>query len=175
MDFGPRDDEGRPCKACFSFEDMLRMMGKKKAADRRNGEAQNKTAGDEPSTSSSSSADGRRTDCPLDKDELGRSTWNLMHSMSVYYPKEPTEQQKTVMGQTIDGISKTYPCDHCAADFRADLRAHPPLLNSRDAFARWMCEAHNRVNVKLGKERFDCSRVMERWRDGWRDGSCENN
>jgi FAD-linked sulfhydryl oxidase len=35
-----------------------------------------------------------------------------------------------------------------------------------------MCEAHNRVNEKLGKEKFDCTKTFERWKDGWRDGSC---
>ena len=36
-----------------------------------------------------------------------------------------------------------------------------------------MCEMHNRVNVKLGKPEFDCSKVFQRWRDGWEDGSCD--
>ena len=36
-----------------------------------------------------------------------------------------------------------------------------------------MCEAHNRVNLKLGKKLFDCNKVMERWYDGWSDGSCD--
>ena len=67
-----------------------------------------------------------------------------------------------------------YPCAPCAEDFRADLRAHPPDVSSSAGFARWMCGAHNRVNVKLGKPEFDCSRVFERWRDGWKDGSCDS-
>lgn len=29
------------------------------------------------------------------------------------------------------------------------------------------------VNRKLGKPDFDCSLVDERWRDGWKDGSCD--
>ncbi|KAK6030227.1 hypothetical protein OSTOST_03649, partial [Ostertagia ostertagi] len=33
----------------------------------------------------------RYDQCPPDKDELGRSTWNLLHTMSVYYPEKPTE------------------------------------------------------------------------------------
>jgi mitochondrial FAD-linked sulfhydryl oxidase len=37
-----------------------------------------------------------------------------------------------------------------------------------------MCDMHNRVNTKLGKQLFDCDRVMERWYDGWKDGSCDS-
>jgi len=36
-----------------------------------------------------------------------------------------------------------------------------------------MCEAHNMVNRKLEKPLFDCSKVNERWRDGWADGHCD--
>ena len=34
------------------------------------------------------------------------------------------------------------------------------------SLGRWMCEAHNEVNRKLGKGEFDCSRWEERWRTG---------
>ena len=48
-----------------------------------------------------------------------------------------------------------------------------PRVEGRDALGRWMCEAHNDVNRKLGKREFDCSRWEERWRTGWKDGSCD--
>lgn len=44
---------------------------------------------------------------------------------------------------------------------------------SREEFGRWMCEAHNGVNRKLGKKEFDCERWEERWRTGWKDGRCD--
>lgn len=131
----------------------------------------------------------RRKDCPVDKDELGRSTWNLLHTMTVYYPEKPTVDEKKAMKDTIESLSKvgvfnwnsfflyiflqTYPCPHCAEDFRKDIKEHPIELSSRGKLATWMCEMHNRVNEKLGKSLFDCSKVMERWYDGWRDGSCD--
>ncbi len=45
-------------------------------------------------------------------------------------------------------------------------------VGSRDEFGRWMCEAHNEVNQKLGKNVFDCNKWGERWRTGWKDGRC---
>lgn len=53
------------------------------------------------------------------------------------------------------------------------LQTHPPQVQSRTEFTRWMCEMHNEVNERLGKELFDCSKVDQRWRDGWKDGSCD--
>jgi len=53
------------------------------------------------------------------------------------------------------------------------LQTHPPDTSSRHNFSQWMCHTHNDVNRRLGKEEFDCSRVDERWLDGWKDGSCD--
>lgn len=48
-----------------------------------------------------------------------------------------------------------------------------PRLGGRGEFGTWMCEAHNEVNRKLGKEEFDCRFWEERWRTGWKDGRCD--
>jgi hypothetical protein len=37
---------------------------------------------------------------------------------------------------------------------------------NRKEIEQWMCEMHNEVNQRLGKEQFDCKRVRERWKDG---------
>lgn len=50
-----------------------------------------------------------RSDCPVDKDELGRSTWNLLHTMSVYYPEEPSGEERETMSRTLDCLSKVNP------------------------------------------------------------------
>jgi len=36
-----------------------------------------------------------------------------------------------------------------------------------------MCQQHNVVNRKLGKPEFDCRKVLERWKDGPKDGRCD--
>lgn len=48
-----------------------------------------------------------------------------------------------------------------------------PDTRTRASFSQWLCRLHNEVNRKLGKPDFDCSKVDERWRDGWKDGSCD--
>lgn len=49
----------------------------------------------------------------------------------------------------------------------------PIQTQSQSQLSQWLCRIHNKVNVKLGKPVFDCSKVNERWRDGWLDGSCD--
>lgn len=48
-----------------------------------------------------------------------------------------------------------------------------PDTSTRASLTQWLCRLHNEVNRKLGKPDFDCSKVDERWRDGWKDGSCD--
>ena len=66
------DSSGKPCKACFSVEDMMKMSKKfsEKGNDKgSDGEINLKTV-------EKVAEDRRAKQCPVDKDELGRSTWN---------------------------------------------------------------------------------------------------
>ena len=53
------------------------------------------------------------------------------------------------------------------------MKTDPPKVGTREDFAQWMCEMHNAVNKRMGKPVFECSKVDERWRDGWKDGHCD--
>ncbi|KAH9845814.1 FAD-linked sulfhydryl oxidase ALR [Teratosphaeria destructans] len=111
---------------------------------------------------------------PPDVERLGRSTWTLLHTMTANYPTHPTPTQQSETKQFLTLFGKMYPCWSCAEDFRTWMReqGNEPRVSSREEFGRWMCEAHNAVNGKLGKGLFDCGRWEERWRTGWRDGRC---
>lgn len=111
-------------------------------------------------------------DCPLDRKSLGRNTWSLLHTMAAKYPVRPSSEDKENMKEFIRLMSILYPCSHCAQDFRRDIKESPPQLESRNALAFWFCDIHNKVNKKLNKPIFDCSKVDERWRTGPKDGSC---
>ncbi|GLV34771.1 Augmenter of liver regeneration [Carabus blaptoides fortunei] len=150
-----------PCRSCSSFSEYMKQSKKKYNA-----------AKEISKQNESKDIEIIREDCPLDKDQLGRSTWGFLHTMAARYPKKPNVQEKNDMTQFIHLFSKFYPCDICAADFREDLKTTPPKIDSQDSLSQWLCTMHNKVNIKLGKPEFDCSKVNERWRDGWLDGSC---
>lgn len=114
------------------------------------------------------------SDCPPDVEVLGTSAWTLLHSITATYPVQPSPQLQSETKTFIKTFSKLYPCWHCASDFQTWMKedGNAPRVSSREEFGRWMCEAHNAVNVKLGKEVFDCGKWEERWRTGWKDGRC---
>ncbi|GLH09677.1 Protein of unknown function [Gryllus bimaculatus] len=73
--------------------------------------------------------------------------------MAAYYPEKPSTEQKAEMKQFFSIFSNFYPCNYCAEDLKNQV--------------------HNNINRRLGKKEFDCSKVDERWKTGWEDGSCD--
>jgi mitochondrial FAD-linked sulfhydryl oxidase len=152
------DKDGKPCKTCTAFRDLLNLPSKRPT----------------PSIQSRQQIQ-QPAHCPPDVEVLGRATWTFLHTLAANYPEKPSVQQQSEMSGFIGTLGRFYPCWHCADDFRAWMaKGNEPKTQSRGDFEKWMCQAHNEVNKKLGKDTFDCSprSLNIRWRDGPSDGSC---
>eukprot|EP01084_Bolivina_argentea_P142297 249999_1 len=110
---------------------------------------------------------------PPDRQQLGRHSWTLLHTMAAYWPNNPTEEQKQNVIQFLQLLGELYPCSVCAADLKYELIEHPPNVNNRDEFIEWICDLHNRINKKLHKPTFNCKQHQKRWKRQpnytWRD------
>jgi hypothetical protein len=60
--------------------------------------------------------------CPADRDDLGASTWKLLHTMSVNFPETPSAKERSEMQQFVTLFGRLYPCKPCAEDFAKDIR-----------------------------------------------------
>ncbi|EPS60171.1 hypothetical protein M569_14634, partial [Genlisea aurea] len=100
---------------------------------------------------------------PTTKEELGRATWILLHTLAAQYPDKPTRQQKKDVKELMGILSRMYPCKECAQHFQRILRSNPVQAGTHDELSRWMCDVHNVVNRSLGKVSFPCERVDGRW------------
>lgn len=109
-------------------------------------------------------------ECPPDVELLGRSSWTLLHSIAATYPENPSNQQQSDLKQFVKLFGNFYPCWFCKKDFETYLAKSEPVTSSQDAFGKWLCDAHNEVNVKIGKPKFDCNLWKKRWKDG--DDDC---
>jgi len=147
----------KPCKACVDFKDWLKH-GVTTDIERK------------PTIEKQISIN---SDCPLMRDDLGRASWSLLHTMAAYYPTQPNNEEQKSMNEFINSFSKLFPCPECRTDFQEEILKSPPDLSSRLGLSTWMCNQHNIVNKKLGKSQFDCRKVLERWKDGPNDGRCD--
>ncbi|KAK3936909.1 augmenter of liver regeneration [Diplogelasinospora grovesii] len=162
--------DGKPCRSCTSksaFSAWASQMGHAKPAP------SSRPFSSAATTSTPASEAPARKDCPADVETLGRSTWTLLHTIAATYPPKPTPVEQNNIRDFFRLFSKLYPCWVCAEDFQAYMKKEAIKTESRDAFGNWLCDAHNEVNRKLGKPIFDCSKWEERWRTGWKDGSCD--
>ncbi|GLI67682.1 hypothetical protein VaNZ11_011944 [Volvox africanus] len=132
------------------------------------------TGGDTSGTAESGGgAGGDRSNCPPDTWQLGRATWTFLHSMAAHYPEHPSPRQQELMRGIMEGLAEFYPCEVCAEHLREQMkRTSPQVATARD-LNLWLCGIHNEVNEMLGKPLFNCNRLLERWRDGPPDGSCD--
>jgi len=64
--------------------------------------------------------------CPVDKDELGRNTWSLIHTIAANYPENPNYQEMANVINFFSSLALVYPCPECAFDFQENLLISPP-------------------------------------------------
>ncbi len=95
-------EKKKDCKACFDFKDWLKDRNK----EGKRGEEEKKI--------------NKRQNCPLYRDELGRSTWGLLHTMAAYYPEKPNEKEENQMENFIEGLATFFPCEECSSDFQEE-------------------------------------------------------
>ena len=186
MVMGP---DGKPCKVCTAFRHWKPPATSK--ANLTNGSHTGPNSSTTQiaafPTSSTASSSSETQDaaapsyrgnepppgCPPDVEQLGRATWTFLHTTAAYYPEKPTPSQRANMLMLLRSLPVLYPCTWCADDFGNDVKRNPPDVSGRGPLSRWLCERHNEVNEKLGKEKFNCAKVDERWKDGPPDGSCD--
>ncbi|ESK97294.1 sulfhydryl oxidase [Moniliophthora roreri MCA 2997] len=103
------------------------------------------------------------------KAELGRASWKLLHTMTLRYPEEPTEDERNALDTYFHLFSRLYPCGECAAEFQELLKKYPPQTSNRRSASLWLCFVHNEVNKRLEKPEFDCAHLDETYDCGCGD------
>ncbi|KAL2262334.1 hypothetical protein VTK26DRAFT_1676 [Humicola hyalothermophila] len=162
--------DGKPCRSCTSF---AAWASQTKSSLKGSNTTSAAAAGAGAAAAAAAASMTPPKDCPPDVEALGRSTWTLLHSIAATYPPAPTPAEQSDLKSFMRLFSKLYPCWVCAEDFQKYIEKQDVKAGSRSEFGNWLCEAHNEVNRKLGKPVFDCSKWEERWRTGWKDGSCD--
>ena len=192
--------DGKPCKICTAFRHWKPRTDKPKQPSASSASSSSSSSAQGPpgqqktaammaafasgagfvsatTTADEASAEDppRPANCPPDVEQLGRATWTFLHTTAAYYPERPTPSQRVQMLSLLRALPVLYPCSHCATHLGECMQRRPPDVSGREGLSRWLCERHNEVNERLGKERFECAveKLDERWKDGPADRSCD--
>ena len=88
----------------------------------------------------------------IDPARWGKHVWKSLHYIAHAFPEQPSEQQKQAALQVMQSLAHLLPCAKCREHYAAYLAEAPPNVESREAFARYLNQLHNKVNARLDKE-----------------------
>lgn len=85
----------------------------------------------------------------------GPHAWIFLHSITLEYPENPTNDDKVNMLNFINSLGNVLPCQKCRVNFNNHLQKHPVnqyVLSSRSNLVKWLIDIHNDVNVMNNKK-----------------------
>jgi mitochondrial FAD-linked sulfhydryl oxidase len=104
----------------------------------------------EPSCSEGGKATGGKITYPPNRSEIGNASWRYIHSRAANYdPSNEISETKWLWS-----FVALFPCQNCARDFVEICHKMPPVFTSRESYEKWWIQAHNAVNIDIGKKVF---------------------
>ena len=93
----------------------------------------------------------------------GPSGWFFLHVMAANYPTEPDAEYTNACSSFVSSLPYMLPCGDCGKHLQKLVRetdlAH--VCATRDNLHSFVSEAHNKVNVRNGKDPQTCE--LSRW------------
>ena len=95
----------------------------------------------------------------------GPHGWYFLHSVTMHYPKNPSEQEKQIYFNFFKSLENVLPCEKCAYHYSQNLKIHSleESLESRDKFVKWLINVHNEVNKETGKREYTYDEVIQEY------------
>jgi len=95
----------------------------------------------------------------------GSGAWLFLHSITMNYPKEPTDKDKQIYSKFFKDLQNIIPCDKCGYNYGRHLKDHPieKALGTRETMIQWLIKIHNEVNKELGYPIYTYDQVIEEY------------
>ena len=93
----------------------------------------------------------------------GPHAWFFLHSITLVYPDNPTEQEKKNYFDFFKTLGNILPCMICRENYKNHFLKHPlgKALHSKKDFQNWLVTIHNEVNKIHKKEKFTYSQFKK--------------
>lgn len=96
----------------------------------------------------------------------GPHCWKFLHFVTLSYPENPTEEDKTKVKNFIFCLKNILPCEKCRHHFHINLNKYPitdKVLSSRYNLINWLLNIHNEVNSKNGKKMYTYQDLLKEY------------
>jgi len=99
----------------------------------------------------------------MDPNVWGPHGWQFLHSITLAYPDNPTDNDKQNHLQFFDSLKYILPCDKCKNHYAQTLMTYPieNHLENKESLFRWLVDVHNRVNIDNNKREYSYDEVTE--------------
>lgn len=84
-------------------------------------------------------------------DLWGPKMWYSLHTITFYYPDNPTIEEKNNFFNFFYSLQYVIPCTKCRNHYKELLLKKPINVNSKTELSKWLIDIHNEVNVSLNK------------------------
>jgi len=96
----------------------------------------------------------------MDPNKWGPHMWNLLHTITINYPANPTLIDIQNHQMFLESIKYIIPCEMCRKHHTITISKFPPKLDSRMEFIKWMIDLHNVVNKQNNKQVYSHDEAM---------------
>lgn len=93
----------------------------------------------------------------------GNQMWEMMHTYSYLYPKNPTNEMQENAKSFYESMYDIVKCEKCKKSIQDYIENNPIHNNNKNDLINWVLEFHNFVNKKLGKEEWTRKQLDENY------------
>ena len=108
-------------------------------------------------------------DIGVSKQQLGRGTWEKIHTTVAALPQDANEDQVKETMNTIKKIIKEFPCIDCHENSIKNLKLIAEKgfsiesVKTRTDAVKWAFDYHNQINADLEKNQFSIEELKENY------------
>lgn len=97
----------------------------------------------------------------------GPPMWFFLHTISIYYPDNPSLKIKNNYYNFFNNLQNMLPCNLCQKNYIKHLQQIPitPYLDSKKSLFQWVINLHNKVNIENNKPTWTEKEVLNLYKD----------
>jgi hypothetical protein len=97
----------------------------------------------------------------------GPHAWIFLHTITLGYPKNPTEQDKETYKNFFLSLQGVLPCKKCNYYYKNNIRDLDITnhLDSKESLVKWLISIHNKVNKENNKSIVEYSDVIKKYKE----------